>query len=98
MAKYNIATSELIDKVKVTEERVIPVNATRDGVKSKIYLDWVIVTDRRLYKTKKGNYFEYVLRTYEPVQGNYKHLKRVDEFKFKSDEWVWYETKRQLGW
>lgn len=98
MAKYNIETSELIDKVKVTEERVIPINVIKDGVKSKVYLDWVIVADRRLYKTKKGNYFEYIIWTYEPVQGNYKHLKRVEEVKFKTDEWVWFETKRQLGW
>lgn len=80
--KYNIETSELIDKVKVTEERVIPINVTRDGVKSKIYLDWVIVTDRRLYKTKKGNYFEYVVRVFEPVQEDYKYLREENVFKF----------------
>lgn len=98
MAKFNIETSELIDKVKVTEERVIPIYVINDGVKSKVYLDWVIVADRRLYKTKKGNYFEYILWTYEPVQKNYKYLKKVKEVKFKTDEWIWYETKRQLDW
>ena len=95
--KYNIEKSELIDKTKITEERVIPINVTKDGVKSKVYLDWVIVTEKRLYKTKKGNYFEYVLRTYEPVQENYKYLKRVDEVKFSTDEWIWFETKRQFN-
>lgn len=96
--KYNVKTSELIDKVKVTEERVIPVKETRDGVKSMVYLDWVIVTEKMLYKTKKGNYFEYVIRTYDPVQESYKYLKRVDEVKFSSDEWLWNATKSQLGY
>ena len=36
--KYNIEKSELIDKTKITEERVIPINVTRDGVKSKVYV------------------------------------------------------------
>ena len=97
--KYNVKTSELIDKVKITEERIIPVNVTEDGVKSKVYLDWVIVTEKMLYKTKKGNYFEYIVRTYAPVQENYKYLKRVDTVKFGCPfPEVWYETKRQLGY
>lgn len=99
MAKYNVETSDLIDKYKITKECVIPINVTRDGVKSKVYLDWVIVTERRLYKTKKDNYFEYVVQTCEPLQENYKYLREEKVFKFGSKfPEIFFETKRQLGY
>lgn len=97
--KYNIATSELIEKVKFTEEKVIPVNYTIDGVKTKVYLDWVITIERKLYKTKKGNYFEHIIRTSEPVQGNYKHLANTDQWKIGLGKYpeIFYNIEKQLG-
>lgn len=97
--KYKIETSELIDKYKITKECVIPINVTKDGVRSKVYLDWVNVTERMLYKTKKGNYFEYVVQVFEPVQENYKYLKEEKIFKFgcKFPE-IFFEIKKQLSY
>lgn len=97
MAKFNIETSDLIDKYKITKECVIPIKVIRDGVRSKVYLDWVNMTENMLYKTKKGNYFEYVVQTWEPVQKNYKHLKEEKVFKFRCNPEVFFEFKRQLS-